>query len=55
MTDPQPAPASEPQKEELTYLQQIAEHLRSIRSMLTFFVVMFILAVIIQACGALGF
>lgn len=49
----QPLDSENPEQSQTNYLKDIADHLSSIRSMLTFFMVMFILGIIIQACGAL--
>jgi len=50
---PIPVPPAPPQKvqtalTEVDYLRQIAEHLKSIRAMLSFFTVILIVAIILQ-------
>ena len=39
---------------EVEYLRQIADHLKSIRSMLGFFTAIVILAFVLQACGVIS-
>jgi hypothetical protein len=60
MSEPRLSPATQLQKElkklpatDLEWFARIEEHLRSIRSMLKFFVVLAVLAIIVQACTVL--
>jgi hypothetical protein len=39
---------------EVDYLRQIAEYLKSIRSMLNFFTIIIVLAIVLQACSVLS-
>jgi hypothetical protein len=39
---------------EMEYLRQITEHLKSIRSMLSFFTAIVVLAIILQACALIS-
>jgi hypothetical protein len=57
--EPTSVPPAPPQKietglTEVDYLRQIAEHLKSIRSMLSFFTAIVVLAIILQACALIS-
>lgn len=60
LNQPKPKPEQKDEKPKLAgmvetdYLKEIAAHLKSIRSMLQFFTVLVILAVLVQACAVLG-
>jgi hypothetical protein len=48
---PIPVPPAAPPDTEVEYLRQIADHLKSIRAMLSFFTFIIVLALILQIFG----